>query len=555
MSAAPFPLHQLSSSHPQDYGKLPKKQTQINLPFSSSPTKSHPKPHQTHPPPASQDPILRFSLLLSRGALAPNRIAFPSLFRSCHELHALEEGRQLHAHAVKSGFLYDVPVQRSLIRMYTKCHACQDALNVLAMCSKPDDVISQNDLIVGFCRIGDLRSAQKVFDGMAERNVVSWSVMIDGYARSGEMEIAQDLFDAMPERNEFSWNSLISGYLRCGRVEVARRIFDSMVSEWGVVTWTTMISGYVQNCQFREALEVFIDMQMAGVKPNKVTLVSVLPAVAELGALTQGQWIHAYIGRMGVQVDSILGSALLDMYSKCGCIDDAINIFQNLKHKELSAWNSIILGLAAHGRGRDALNFFSRMQDDPLIIPNDITFIGLLSACSHAGLVSEGQAVFNLFTSHYRLTPNIRHYACMVDILGRAGLLEEALEFLEKMPIQPNPVIWKTLLSACRIHKNVEMVNRVWRKVVELGPKDSGFYILIANIYNDVGQLDDTARMRKEMNDLQVRKVAGCSWVEVDGVVHEFFMGRESFHAQSRDIICVLHEMEKMLKVEEEYNL
>nr|CAD1816851.1 unnamed protein product [Ananas comosus var. bracteatus] len=369
------------------------------------------------------------------------------------------------------------------------------------------------------------------------------------------MDSAQELFDAMPERNHFAWNSLISGYLRCGDVEMARRIFDSMVSDWGVVTWTAMISGYVKNLWFKEAVELFIHMLVNGVKPNNVSIVSVLPAIAHLGALSRGRSIHSYVIKLGIELDSILGSALLDMYSKCGCIEGAIRIFENLKKKELSAWNSIILGLAAHGRCIDALDLFLRMQEsDPLLIPNGITFIALLSACSHSGLISEGKAVFDLFTNYYRLTANLRHYGCMIDMLGRAGLLKEALEFVEKMPVEPNSIIWKSLISACRVHKDVEMADRVWRKVIESGPQDSGFYVLLANIFNDVGRLEDAGRVRTKMNDMRVTKVAGCSCVEVDGVVHEFFMGGESFHDQSREIICVLHELEGLMEFEE-YNI
>ncbi|XP_010914716.1 pentatricopeptide repeat-containing protein At5g48910 [Elaeis guineensis] len=534
---AQFPQHQLPPP-PQQHGRLPKR-------IHRAPK----EPHHRLPVITPEDTILKFHQLLSDGALTLHHDTFRSLFKACRVLSALEEGRQFHAQAVKRGVLCDVFVRRSLVRMYAKCLACYDAHKVLAECNVPD-VVSQNDLIIGFINNGDLETARKIFDGMAERNVVSWSIMVDGYVRHGLMEIAQDLFDAMPERNQFSWNSLISGYLRCGNVEVARGIFDQMRPEWSVITWTAMISGYTQNGRFKEALDLYLEMQIAGVAPNKITLVSILPAVAQLGALSQGRWIHAYMDKMGMEADSILGSALVDMYSKCGCIVDAVGIFEKLKHKELSAWNSIILGLAAHGRGREALCFFSRMQKDSLRTPNDITFTGVLSACTHAGLVDEGQMIFDLFTNHYKIIPNIRHYGCMIDLLARAGLLKEALELVEKMPVEPNAVIWKTLLSACRIHKKVEVVDRVWRKIIELGPQDSGFYTLISNIFNESGRWDDAGKVRRKMNDLQVRKIAGCSWVEVDGVVHEFLMGRESFHAQSREIRCVLYEMENLIKLE-----
>ncbi|KAG1326114.1 putative pentatricopeptide repeat-containing protein, chloroplastic [Cocos nucifera] len=282
---AQFSQHQLPP--PPPHRRLPKR-------IHGAPK----EPHHRLPVITPEDTILRFHRLLSDGALTLNHHTFRSLFKACRVLSALEEGRQFHAQAVKRGLLGDAFVRRSLVRMYAKCLACHDAHKVFAECNVPD-VVSQNDLVVGFINNGDLETARKIFDGMAERNVVSWSVMVDGYARHGLMEIAQDLFDVMPERNQFSWNSLISGYLRCGSVEVARGIFDQMRPEWSVITWTAMISGYTQNGRFKEALDLFLEMQIAGVAPNKITLVSILPAVAQLGALNQGRWIHAYMDKMG----------------------------------------------------------------------------------------------------------------------------------------------------------------------------------------------------------------------------------------------------------------
>ncbi|KAJ8500126.1 hypothetical protein OPV22_010678 [Ensete ventricosum] len=514
--STPLPPHQLFvPSRPQQQRGSPRA-TRVRgrtLPALLA-TGSAPKGNK--PPP---DTTINFHRLLSSGTLETERIGFPSLLKTCCDLRAAEEGRQLHGQAVKRGLLLsDVYVQRSLLRMYSGFLACDDALKVFDRCSQPD-IVSCNDLIVGLCRIGNLDAARKVFDGMTDRNVVSWSVMVDGYARNGSLEIAQELFDAMPERNQFSWNSLISGYLRRG------------------------------HC--KEALDLFLEMQVEGVPPNKVTIVSVLPAVTELGALDQGRWIHAYLDKMGLEVDSVLASALVDMYSNCGCIGDAIYVFEKLEHKELSAWNSIISGLAAHGRGRDALHLFYRMQDDFQMIPNEVTFTSILSACSHAGLVEEGRRLFHLFTEHYRLKPNIRHYGCMVDLLARAGYLKEAVEFVETMPVEPNSVIWKSLISACRIHKNVGLADRIWRKITESGLQDSGAYVLMSNILKDVGRSDDAGKVRKQMNDLPVKKVAGCSWLELDGVIHEFLTGRESFHAQGMQIRSLLYGMQELIKLEE----
>lgn len=495
------------------------------------------------------DYLLLFHQLLSDVAfLNPDHLTFPSLINACRGLSAAEEGRQIHAQAVKFGLGRDVFVQRALVRMYAKTGNCGGALRVLDQCPDPG-IVPQNDLISGCWRNGEVEAARRVFDRMEQRNVVSWSIMVDGYAKNGMVEAARQLFDEMPERNLFSWTSLMSGYLRCGHVEDARQIFDGM-PEKNVVAWTVMISGYAQNCLFKEALEMFLQMQIAGVDPNEITLVSVLSAVAQLGALTQGRWIHAYIERKRIEVDGVLGSALVNMYSKCGCIKEALGVFESLKCKELSAWNSIILGLAAHGLGEDALSFFSRMHEDSSVSPNDITFVGVLNACSHAGLVDEGRLVFDLLTNFYKRTPNISHYGCMVDLLGRSGHLEEAKELVENMPMEPNSVIWKTLLGACRIYKNVEMAEHISKVALESGPQDSGFYAIASNVFADAGRWENVGNLRRQMNDLKVQKVAGCSWIEVDGEVHEFLMGRESFHAESEVIHSMVAEMEKMMSQE-----
>lgn len=497
-----------------------------------------------------QDSILFFYRLLcdEAAAFTPNHLTFPFLFNACRRLSAVKEGRQFHAHAIKLGLHADVFVQRALVRMYAKWGGCHDASELLDRCNEPD-IVAQNDLISGYLRIGELESARKVFDGMKERNVVSWTIMIDGYAKNGTMDVARQLFDEMPERNQFSWTSLISGYLMCGNLEEALQIF-SLMPERNIVAWTVMISGYVQKCLFKEALEMFLQMQEVGVDPNRITLASVLAAVAQLGELSQGRWIHAYIDRKGIELDGVLGSALVNMYSKCGCIEEALSVFDGLKSKELSAWNSILLGLATHGRGKDALRIFSKMEDDSSVIPNDVTFIGVLSACSHSGLVAEGQIIFDRMTIFYKLTPNIKHYGCMVDLLGRSGYIAEAKKFIENMPIKPNSVIWKTLLGACRIHKNFEMVEHILQVAVDSDPQDSGFYSIASNILVEAGRLDDAGDLRRQMNDLKVQKVAGCSWIEVDGEVHEFLTGRESFHIESKEIICMVDEMERLMRQE-----
>ncbi|XP_031478657.1 pentatricopeptide repeat-containing protein At1g08070, chloroplastic-like [Nymphaea colorata] len=494
----------------------------------------------------AQEAILLFCRMLCYDHLLADRFTFPFLFKSCTRLPAIEEGRQCHACAVKRALDGDDYVQRSLVRMYVDFGEIVDAMKVFVRCSGSVGVVPWNDMIRGCCRAGEMDVARQLFDEMPQRNSVSWTVLINGYVKNGDMRRARRLFDEMPEKDGFAWNSMIRGYTQCGQVEEGRELFDEMPQK-DVVSWTTMISGYSQNCMFKEALDLFHEMQVVKAKPNRLTLVSVLPAVAQLGALAQGKWIHAYIEKMNVEIDGVLGSALIDMYCKCGNISEGVQLFENLTLKELSTWNSMITGLAAHGLSDEARSIFSRFLDLKLV-PNEITFTSVLNACGHGGFVDEGRSIFSLMVNKYNIIPNSMHYGCMVDILGRAGHLQEAKELIESMPMEPNAVIWKTLLNACRMHGNTEIISEVAEHVIELEPHDSGSYILISNTYRDAGLLDEGSQVRRMMNDRKVHKIAGCSWIEVNGAMHEFLAGGESPHPQHKEIWSMVVEMDRLLK-------
>ncbi|CAN6450782.1 unnamed protein product [Victoria cruziana] len=494
----------------------------------------------------AREAILLFCRMLFCDYLLADRFTFPSLFKSCTRLSAVEEGRQCHAYAVKRALDGDDYVQRSLVRMYVELGEIVDAMKVFVRCSDSAGVVPWNDMVRGCCRASEMDVARQLFDEMPQRNSISWTVLIDGYVKNGETGRARQLFDQMPEKDSFAWNSMFWGYMQCGQVEAGRELFDEMPQK-DVVSWTTMISGYSQNCMFKEALDLFHEMQVLKAKPNRLTLVSVLPAVAQLGALAQGKWIHTYIEKMNVEIDGMLGSALIDMYCKCGSVSEGVQLFENLTRKELSTWNAVITGLAAHGLGDEALIIFSRLLDSKLV-PNEITFTSILSACSHSGFVDEGRRIFSLMVNKYDIIPNLMHYGCMVDIIGRAGHLEEAKELIESMPIEPNAVIWKTLLNACRIHGNTEIMLEVAKRVTELEPDESGSYILVSNTYRDAGLLDEGSQVRRMMNDRKVHKVAGCSWVEVDGSMHEFLAGCEGAHLKHEEIWSMLVQMDRLLK-------
>lgn len=428
----------------------------------------------------------------------PNQFTFPSVLKACARSGTIEEGIQIHGQIIKRGLQSDGFVLSNLVRMYVLC--------------------------------GFMEAARQLFDRRFDSD--------DAWSESTDVEVRQGLV--------VLWNVMVDGYLRLGAVEDARWMFSKMPQR-SVVSWNGMIAGYAQNCFFEDALEMFHEMQMAGVSPNYVTLVSVLPAISRLGVLGLGKWVHTYAMKKDIEMNDELVSALIDMYSKCGSIGPALQVFEEgLSWKNAATWSAIIGGLAMHGRAKEAIEHFLKMEQTG-VTPTDVTFIGLLSACSHAGLVDEGRSYFSKMIRVYGLSPQIEHYGCMVDLFGRAGLLEEAEEVVLNMPMKPDDVIWKALLGACKIHGNVEMGERVGKRLVELVPHDSGCYVLLSNLYASLGNWNAVSKVRLMMKERDILKDPGCSWIEIDGMTHEFLVQDDS-HPRTNEIHSMLEEMADRLR-------
>lgn len=277
----------------------------------------------------------------------------------------------------------------------------------------------------------------------------------------------------------------------------------------------------------KEALSLLQQMLVAGIKPDSITLSCSLSACAGLGALEQGKWIHTYIEKNEIKIDPVLGCVLTDMYVKCGEMEKALLVFSKLEKKCVCAWTAIIGGLAIHGKGREALDWFTQMQKAG-INPNSITFTAILTACSHAGLTEEGKSLFESMSSVYNIKPSMEHYGCMVDLMGRAGLLKEAREFIESMPVKPNAAIWGALLNACQLHKHFELGKETGKIQIELDPDHSGRYIHLASIYAAAGEWNQVVRVRSQIKHRGLLNYPGCSSITLNGVVHEFFAGAGS---------------------------
>ncbi|PIA27030.1 hypothetical protein AQUCO_08300008v1 [Aquilegia coerulea] len=393
-----------------------------------------------------------------------------------------------------------------------------------------------------YTSLGRLDYSRSVFNTFDNPNVFFWTSIIHG---GGDVVSARQLFDTMPEKSVVSLTTMITCYAKSGDVDRARVIFDDM-DDRDVVCWNVMIDGYTQHGRPNEALELFRKMLSEKMKPNEVTVLSILSACGQLGAIESGRWMHSYIENNGIRLNVQVGTALIDMYCKSGSVEDAELMFDRIKNKDVVAWNSMIIGYAMHGFSQEALQLFSRMCALGFQ-PSDITFIGVLRACSHAGLVEKGRQFFISMKDEYKVEPKVEHYGCMVDLLGRAGLLDEAYDLVKSMKMDPDPVLCGTLLAACRLHGNIALGEHIAEFLVNKNLANSGTYILLSNIYAAAGNWEGVARMRTMMKDSGIQKEPGCSSIEVENKVHEFLVG-DLKHPKSKDIYLMLKDLYRRLK-------
>ncbi|OIT03079.1 pentatricopeptide repeat-containing protein [Nicotiana attenuata] len=394
---------------------------------------------------------------------------------------------------------------------------------------------------------GRVDLSRLVFDEMPERDNFAWAATVSAHAKAGELGAARSLFDEMPEKITPAWNAMVNGYARTGDVESAELLFKEM-SRKDLISWTTMINCYSQNGIYGRAIEVFCDMKSNLITPDEVTMTSVISACAHLGVLDQGQEMHLYVMQKGFDLGVHIGSALIDMYAKCGSLERSLLVFYKLREKNLFCWNSVIDGLAVHGYAEEALAMFSRMEKEK-VMPNGVTFVSVLTACTHAGLVEEGRKRFLTMTGYYGIVPEMEHYGCMVDLLCKAGLPEEALEIIRSMRMEPNAVVWGALLGGCKLQKNLEIAQFAVGKLSILEPKNSGYYALLVNMYADANRWSEVARIRAILRELGVEKECpGSSWIEIEKKIHQF-AACDNYHHSSQEIYSLLDGLDGQLKL------
>lgn len=422
--------------------------------------------------------------MLKIGMCPPDNYTLPYVLKACARMKSCHLGELVHGQILKLGFLIDIYVGNSLIGFYTG--------------------------------VDNVEAAKSVFNEIPCNCVVSWTVLISGYAKRGEVYEARLIFE------------------------------ECLVKDRGV--WGSMISCYVQNNCFKEGLKLFRQMQMAGIEPDEAILVGVLSACAHLGSLDIGIWIHRYVGKMKMSISVKLGTAFIDMYAKCGCLDIAEKVFDEMPKRDVVCWNAMISGFAVNGNGLKALNLFNEMQSSG-IRPDDITFLSMFTACSYAGMANEGLNLLNLMCNVYHIEPKGEHYGCIIDVLSRAALLEEARNIVQNMPNSSVPseeaIAWRALLNASGNHGVVDLAEAAAERIVQL-ERHSGAYVLLSNIHVAAGKHENARTIRKKMRSQYIDKVPGCSSLEINGVVHEFIAGDKT-HPQLLQIHQLLETINNQL--------
>lgn len=569
---------------------------------------------------------------MQKEGVGVSQSTYASVLRSCAGLSAIRLGSQLHAHALKADFRYDIIVGTATLDMYAKCDCLLEARKLFN--SMPIHILqSYNAMIIGYARsyrgfeafqifqllmksgfgldeislsgafsacammreysagiqvhglaiksifgsnvcvenaildmygkCGALMEAHFVFEKMEIRDAVSWNAIIAAYEQNGNEEETLSLFVWMlrwgVEPDDFTYGSVLKAcagrqalnsgmevhnrviksgmgfdlfvgsaivdmYCKCAKVEEAEKLHDRMEEQQTMVSWNTMISGFSSNEKSEEAQKFFSQMLEMGVKPDSFTYATVLDTCANLATIGLGKQIHAQIIKHELQSDVFVSSTLVDMYSKCGNMQDSRLMFEKSPKRDFVTWNALICGYAQHGLGEEALKIFEDMQLQG-VKPNHATFVSVLRACAHMGLVQTGLHYFHSMSNDFGLDPRLEHYSCIVDILGRSGQVSDALKFIKEMPFQADDVIWRTLLSICKMHGDVEVAEEAANSLLRLDPHDSSAFILLSNIYADAGMWDEVSKMRKVMRCSGMKKEPGCSWIEVKSDLHMFLVG------------------------------
>ncbi|CAL5430823.1 unnamed protein product [Camellia sinensis] len=465
---------------------------------------------------------------------------YDTLLNECVNRRAIREGQRVHAHMIKTHYHPPVYLRTRLIVLYTKCNCLSDARQVL--------------------------------DEMPERNVVSWTAMISAYSQRGGTEPNEFTFATVLtsctgalgiehgkqihsliiksrfESHIYVGSSLLDMYAKGSKIHEARGVFEGL-PERDVVSCTAIISGYAQLGLDEEAIELFRRLLREGMTTNYVTYASVLTALSGLAAVDHGKQLHNHVLRSEMPSYVVLQNSLIDMYSKCGNLTYSRRIFDNLSERTVISWNAMLVGYSKHGRGREVVELFELMREEKKVKPDSITFLAVLSGCSHGGFEDRGLEIFDQMVSGKGgVEPEIEHYGCVVDLLGRSGQVEKAFGFIKQMPFKPTAAIWGSLLGACRVHSNVDIGELVAKRLLEIEPENAGNYVILSNLYASAGRWEDVRGVRELMNEKAVVKEPGRSWIELNQTLHTFHASDRT-HPRKEEVFEKVREL--LVKIKE----
>ncbi|XP_059643119.1 pentatricopeptide repeat-containing protein At5g04780, mitochondrial-like [Cornus florida] len=483
--------------------------------------------------------------------IRPNMFTLSSALKATSGLRLQDLGRELHCSLIRMNIELDPFVSVGLIDMYCKCDLMKDARNVYDLMPEKD-LITLNAIISGYTHNGNDMEALSLFAEMYNKgigfNQTTLFTVLNSAASLQAASVSGQIH-ALAEKSGFQSdiyvvNSLIDSYGKCSHVEDAAKVFEEC--PFGdLASFTSMITAYSQYGQGEEALKLYLRMQDMELKPDPFVCSSLLNACANLSAYEQGKQIHVNILKLGFMSDVFAGNSLVNMYAKCGSIDEAECAFYEIPDKGIVSWSAMIGGLAQHGHGKGALHLFNEMLKHG-VSPNHVTLVSVLCACNHAGLIAEAKQYFGTMKDLFGIEPMQEHYTCMIDLLGRAGKLDEAMDLVNKMPFEANASVWGALLGAARIHKNTELGQRAAKMLFTLEPEKSGTHVLLANIYASAGMWESVAKVRRLMKDSNVKKEPGMSWIEVKDKVYTFIVGDRS-HSRSEEIYAKLDELNDLI--------
>ncbi|KAK7253139.1 hypothetical protein RIF29_37596 [Crotalaria pallida] len=499
--------------------------------------------------------IRLFLRMLDLGIM-PNSSIFSTLIRSFADPSVLGLGKQIHSLLIKIGLAADISMEMSISNMYVKC-GWLDGAEVAINKMTEKNVVACTALMVGYTRAERHMDALLLFAEMISEGVkldeFVFSIVFKACAALGDLDTGKKIHGYCVKlgfESEVSVGTpIVDFYVKCARFEAARQAFER-ISEPNDFSWSAIITGYCQNGRFERALEIFKTVRSKGVSLNSFIYTNIFQACSVVSDLIFGAQVHADAIKKGLITRLTGESAMITMYSKCGKVDYARQAFLAIDKPDTVAWSAIICAYAYHGKASESLRLFNEMQESG-VRPNAITFIGLLNACSHSGLVKEGKQFLDSMSDRYGVDPTIDHYNCMIDIYSRAGLLQEALKMIRSLPFEPDAMSWKSLLGGCWSHRNLEIGVIAAEKICKLDPLDSGTYVTMFNLYALAGKWEEAAQYRKMMAEKNLKKEVSCSWIIVKGKVHRFVVG-ERQHPQTEHIYSKLKQLNFAVKKNEE---